>query len=311
MLHNNAFSKLFEPIARMFMLPQYDDLDLTPFFAPFYLMFFGFCSGDMGYGVVLFLLGFLMKRKAKNPAVIPYFNLIQILGLGTVVMGFVMGSVFAFDLKTLPWLEPSILIKNTNQIFNFALLLGVIQILWGIIINSMKQMRQSGIKGGIATLGTFLFILSLSITGSTMMGANPGKILNYTKYVTYVSLFMIFFFNSPGKNIFINVASGLWLMYNLVTGFFGDLLSYIRLFALGVSGAILGIVVNSMAKQFSSIPVIGPVIFLFFMIAGHGLNIALSSLGAFVHPLRLTFVEFYKNAGFNGPGLEYKPFGKK
>jgi V/A-type H+-transporting ATPase subunit I len=203
------------------------------------------------------------------------------------------------------------LIKNTNQIFNFALLLGVIQILWGIIINSMKQMRQSGIKGGIATLGTFLFILSLSITGSTMMGANPGKILNYTKYVTYVSLFMIFFFNSPGKNIFINVASGLWLMYNLVTGFFGDLLSYIRLFALGVSGAILGIVVNSMAKQFSAIPVIGPVIFLFFMIAGHGLNIALSSLGAFVHPLRLTFVEFYKNAGFNGPGLEYKPFGKK
>jgi len=293
------------------MLPHYNDLDLTPFFAPFYLMFFGFCSGDLGYGIVLFLLGFLLKKKTKEASVIPFLNLIQLLGLGTVVMGFVMGSVFAFDLKTIPWIAKAILIKDTNQIFNFALLLGVIQILWGIIINSVKQMRQSGVKGGIATLGTFIFLLSLALTGSTLMGANPGNILNYTKYASYIGLFLIFFFNSPGKNLFINFASGLWLMYNLVTGFFGDLLSYIRLFALGVSSAILGIVVNSMAKQFSSIPIIGPVVFLLFMFAGHGLNIALSSLGAFVHPLRLTFVEFYKNAGFNGPGLEFKPFGKK
>jgi V/A-type H+/Na+-transporting ATPase subunit I len=80
---------------------------------------------------------------------------------------------------------------------------------------------------------------------------------------------------------------------------------------LGVSGGILGYVVNTMAAQFSSVPVIGPVIFILFMLAGHGLNIALSSLGAFVHPMRLTFVEFFNNSGFSGPGIPYKPFGKQ
>jgi len=311
LLRNNAFARIFEPIADMFMLPYYYDLDLTAFFAPFYLMFFGFCSGDLGYGVVIFLIGTLLKKKSKNPAMRPFLTLIQVLGLGTVVMGFIMGSVFAIDLKNIPWLKPYIAMKDTTMIFNFALLLGVIQILWGIIINSMKQMRQSGVKGGIATFGSFLLILGLAISGSTLMGAKPGVLLNYTKFLIYPGLFLIMFFNMPGKNIFLNLANGLWLLYNLVMGFFGDLLSYIRLFALGVSSGILGIVVNSMAKQFSAVPYIGPVIFIVFMLGGHGLNIALSSLGAFVHPLRLTFVEFYKNAGFNGPGMQYKPFGKK
>ena len=99
-------------------------------------------------------------------------------------------------------------------------------------------------------------------------------------------------------------------LYGVITGFFGDILSYIRLFALGVSSAILGFVMNSIGQQFLSIKIIGPVIFFIFMVVGHSLNIALSALSGFVHPLRLTFVEFFKNAGFNGPGLEYKPFGK-
>jgi V/A-type H+-transporting ATPase subunit I len=72
----------------------------------------------------------------------------------------------------------------------------------------------------------------------------------------------------------------------------------------------LGFVINSIGQQCLSIKILGPVIFFLFMVAGHGLNIALGALSGFVHPLRLTFVEFYKNAGFNGPGLEYKPFGK-
>jgi len=144
-----------------------------------------------------------------------------------------------------------------------------------------------------------------------MLGAKPGNILKFTPYGMYLGLAMIFLFNSPGKNIFFNLANGIWVMYGVFTGFFGDLVSYIRLFALGVSGGILGLVINSMAHQFSAIPFIGPVIFIIFMIAGHGLNIALSGLGAFVHPMRLTFVEFFNNSGFSGPGIAYKPFGKQ
>jgi V/A-type H+-transporting ATPase subunit I len=164
---------------------------------------------------------------------------------------------------------------------------------------------------GLATMGMVFFILGLGIKGSTMLGANPGAILKYTPYMMYLGLAMIFLLNSPGKNIIFNILNGIWVMYGVITGFFGDILSYIRLFALGVSGGILGFVINTMAAQFGAIPIIGPVIYILFMIGGHGLNIALSSLGAFVHPMRLTFVEFFNNSGFAGPGIEYKPFGKK
>jgi len=311
LLKNNWFARKFEPIGNMFMLPYYNELDLTPFLAPFYMMFFGFCSGDTGYGIILFLLGWLLKRKFKNPEMQPFLTLIQTLGIGTVIMGFVMGSFFSFDMKKITWLEPMILMKNTNQIFNFALLLGFIQILTGKTLNAIKHMLQSGFVHGLSTLGMVFFIASLGIKGSTMLGANPGALLKYTPYGMYLGLAMIFLLNMPGKNIFLNVANGIWIMYGVITGFFGDLLSYIRLFALGVSGGILGFVINTMALQFMHIHYVGPVLFILFMLAGHGLNIALSSLGAFVHPMRLTFVEFFNNSGFSGPGMEYKPFGKR
>lgn len=226
-------------------------------------------------------------------------------------MGFVMGSFFSFDMKKVAFLNPYILIKDTNQIFNFALLLGLIQIITGKILNAIKQMIQSGFVHGLATIGMVFFILSLGISGSTMLGAKPGAILKYTPYLMYLGLAMVFLLNSPGKNILFNIANGIWVMYGVVTGFFGDLLSYIRLFALGVSGGILGFVINTMAAQFGAMPIIGPVLYIVFMLAGHSLNIALSSLGAFVHPMRLTFVEFFNNSGFSGPGMAYKPFGKK
>jgi V/A-type H+-transporting ATPase subunit I len=90
LLRNNWFAKIFEPIGKMFMLPYYNELDLTPFFAPFYMMFFGFCAGDAGYGIVIFLLGWLLKRKFKsNTSMLPFLTLIQALGVGTFIMGLV------------------------------------------------------------------------------------------------------------------------------------------------------------------------------------------------------------------------------
>jgi len=310
LLKNSAFAKLYEPIAKLFMLPKYNDLDLTPFFAPFFMLFFGFCNADIGYGIILIIFAQLLKRKIKDEGTKSYMNLITLFGISTIVMGWAMGSFFAFDLKENAIIGGSIPIRDTNQIFNFALILGVIQILFGILVNAGKQMQQSGFRYGLASIGTFLFLLSAVIMGSTVMGANPGVLALYAKYPMYLGLALVFLFNSPGKNIIINILSGIWLMYNILTGFFGDLLSYIRLFALGVSSAILGIVVNAMAEQFSGIPVLGPVLFLVFMVFGHTLNLALGALSGFVHPLRLTFVEFYKNAGFTGPGPQYKPFGK-
>lgn len=309
-LRNGKFARLFEPISRMYMLPYYNEFDLTPFFAPFFMLFFGFCNADMAYGVVFILLGIFLRKKAKNPAMRSVMLLVVLFGISSIIMGWVMGSALGYDLKNTV-LDDSIIIRNNDQIFNFALLLGVIQILYGVMVSAVKQARQSGLNYFLAPLGTFLFLLSLSVLGAGLLNADISALKPYVKYVMWAGLALLLLFNSPGKNPIKNVLGGLWLLYNVVTGFFGDILSYIRLFALGVSSAILGFVINSIGQQMLGIKIIGPVIFFVFMVFGHALNIALGALSGFVHSLRLTFVEFFKNAGFSGPGLEYKPFGNK
>jgi V/A-type H+-transporting ATPase subunit I len=135
----------------------------------------------------------------------------------------------------------------------------------------------------------------------------PNKIIIYS--IIAIGGFLILFFSDPEVNVFTRIGKGVWDVYSTVTGIFGDLLSYIRLFALGLSSAILGFVINDIAIQIlGSSKILGPLFFVIFLLIGHTLNILISSLGSFVHPMRLTFVEFYKNAGFKGGGEEYKPF---
>ena len=108
-----------------------------------------------------------------------------------------------------------------------------------------------------------------------------------------------------------NLGLGLWDTYNMVTGLLGDVLSYVRLFALGLSGGILASVFNSLALGLKPDNLIGgSIVFLLIFLFGHAINMFMNVLGAFVHPLRLTFVEFYKNAEFEGGGKKYNPFRK-
>lgn len=307
-LRNNWFARQFEPISKMYMLPYYNEFDLTPFFAPFFMLFFGFCNADIAYGIIFILLALFLRSKSKNPAIKSMMMLMMLFGAASIVMGWVMGSMLSFDLKGTR-LDEYIIIRNNDQIFNFALLLGAIQILFGTIVNGVKQARQSGFMHFLAPFGTFLFLLGLCVLGAGMLGTDVSSMTPYTKYLIWAGLALLLLFNSPGKNPIKNVLGGLWLLYNVITGFFGDILSYIRLFALGVSSSILGFVINSIGQQMLGIKILGPVIFFIFMVFGHTLNIALGALSGFVHPLRLTFVEFFNNAGFNGPGVAYNPFG--
>ncbi len=310
-LHNNWFARLFEPIAKLYMLPFYNEFDLTPMFAPFFMLFFGFCNADVAYGVIFVLIGLFLRFKAKNDSLKGYGMLIVVFGVSSIIMGWVMGSILGYDMKKISGIGQTVLIRETGQIFNFALLLGAIQIMFGKLVNTIKAVKQNGFKHGLAPFGTLLFVFALAVMGSTMLGAPRTIIHVYAPWVLYTGLALVLLFNAPGKNVVINILGGLWVMYQVVTGFFGDILSYIRLFALGVSSSILGFVMNSIAANLLNIPVAGYIIFPLFMLFGHSLNIALGALSGFVHPMRLTFVEFFNNSGFAGPGLEYKPFGKQ
>ncbi len=304
LLKNNKFSRLFEPIGKLFSLPDYKEIDLTPFFAPFFMMFFGFCLGDAGYGVVL-LLGSSIVKLRLSKKIRPLMTLVQFLGVGTIIFGVLSGTLFGINLLDKQWpvlQNIKAYMLNADEMFNLALVIGIFQILFGLALQATNKIKQFGPAYGIPPIGWILLILSLA--DMYMLELFP----EISQYILYLSLAMIVFFSDPKANIFMRVGKGLWDLYG-ITGIFGDVLSYIRLFALGISSAILGFVINDIAMQVKDgIPYAGPVLFVIFLIIGHTGNILISSLGSFVHPMRLTFVEFYKNSGFVGGGKEYKPF---
>lgn len=306
-LKNGYFARLFEPIARMFSLPDYTELDLTAAFAPFFTLFFGLCLGDAGYGVLI-LLGTFIARFYVKEELKPIMTLGMVLGFSTTVVGILTGTIFGvwLTMTESAQLQKLVILGNPEQIFYLALIIGVVQILFGIIIQMLNRIRQFGFPAGLSPLGWFILILSL--VGIMLKGMHQNELISQiTAKTIWVGIGLILLFNDMKANIFVRLGKGLWELYN-ITGFFGDVLSYVRLFALGISSAILGLVINSIASQMQGIPWIGPVLFILILLIGHTANILLSGLGAFVHPMRLTFVEFYKNAGFKGGGKPYKPF---
>jgi V/A-type H+-transporting ATPase subunit I len=177
--------------------------------------------------------------------------------------------------------------------------------LFGLVLQSANRYKQRGLAHAISPWGWILLLLSLLDIGVLKL-AGP-----LATWLAWAGVGIILWFNDPDAGILARLGKGVWELYG-ITGYFGDLLSYIRLFALGISGAILGFVINDIAlRVLHGVPVLGPVLFVLMLVLGHAGNLMLAMLGAFVHPLRLTFVEFYKNAGFSGGGKGYKPFEKK
>lgn len=315
-LKNNRFFKLFEMFTELYMLPKYSELDLTPFLAPFYILFFGLCLGDSGYGlfITLGVIGVKLFKKDLSQSMKAAMNLLLILGLSAFFCGLLSGAFFGFNLYTLnvPLFDRigSAVSLDNSQMFNLSLILGFIQIIFGMCLKAYNQTIQLGFKFSLSTIGWMMVILSLA---ASMLLPETADV---AKWFTYAGLAMAFLLNSPeryAKNpvtgLLINVGSGLWDAYNTATGMLGDMLSYVRLFALGLSGGILATVFDSLATGLApDNAILGPIVMVLIFVFGHALNMFMNVLGAFVHPMRLTFVEFFKNAGYEGGGNAYRPF---
>ncbi|HPX79014.1 MAG TPA: ATPase, partial [Bacteroidales bacterium] len=274
----------------------------------FYMLFFGFCLGDMGYGLLLMLLGLVGKRflpKFRN-----YLNLVFFLGLGSLVMASLSGSFFGMsviDLIPAAGEKQSFFFQFTDMnMFWFAILFGLFQIVFARILTGIDSIIRKGWQHGMAPFGWAILIIWATVAyASTMVeGLSLPKEASITMVVVGISLIVLF--SKPEAPFFKRLGPGVWAMYD-ITGVFGDMLSYIRLFGLGASGGILGMVINTLALSLSGIPYVGWLLTIVLLLFGHALVLGLSALGAFVHPMRLTFVEFYKNAGFTGGGRDYKP----
>ncbi len=315
-LKNNRFFKLFEMFTELYMLPKYNELDLTPFLAPFYIIFFGLCLGDSGYGLFITLASLAVKFFVKDlsQGMRAAMNLLLTLGISAFFCGLLSGAFFGFNLYDLnvPFFDKvgSVVALDNSQMFNLSLILGFIQIIFGMCLKTYNRTIQLGFTYSLSTIGWMLVILSLAVT--LLMPQYSG----ISKWFTYAGLALAFLVNSPGRykknpatGLLINVGSGLWDAYNTATGMLGDMLSYVRLFALGLSGGILATVFDSLATGLApDNAILGPIVMVLIFVIGHALNMFMNVLGAFVHPMRLTFVEFFKNSGYEGGGLAYNPF---
>ena len=322
-LKNNWFTRQFEVFTEMYGMPVYSEFDPTPIVAPFYLLFFAMCMGDAGYGLILILLGIAVAKKWINIAMLKNIGpIISILGAGTFAIGLVLGTAFGIDLSAAEWYPQAMKkIMITGTIAGFpaqmilALGIGIFHICLAMTVKAIGYTKRFGFRETVSVWGWLLLIVGGIATAALGMAklVSPDVIKWIVIIIGVVSALGIYIFNTPGKNPLSNIGSGLWDTYNMVTGILGDVLSYIRLYALGLAGGMLGQAFNILGGIIvgDGISVINFLPFALILLFGHSLNLAMSCLGAFVHPLRLTFVEYFKNAGYEGKGKEYNPLTKE
>ena len=313
-LKNGSFSKLFEPITKMYAFPNYGELDPTAFFAPFFMLFFGLCFGDGGYGILIVLACTLLKKK-MSADLKPALTLFQYLGGMAIIIGTLTGSFFGIPLGNFPVFESvKDYFLDGDNLMMISLLIGIFHVIFAKTVAAYKTKLQKGTKYSIAPFAwIFAIVALLSVFGLPSLNIQLSSIVENICYgVAAIGLLTALFYNTPGKNIFLNFGTGLWNAYNTVFGLLGDVLSYIRLFAVGLTGGILGGVFNRLAMEMTENMSIIPhiICMLLILLIGHAINFALALIGSLVHPLRLVYVEYFKNAEYEGGGKEYIPFKK-
>uniref|UniRef100_UPI00403F2C31 V-type ATP synthase subunit I n=1 Tax=Candidatus Enterococcus willemsii TaxID=1857215 RepID=UPI00403F2C31 len=302
-LTNKKLIQPFESLTGMYALPKYEEIDPTPWMAPFYLVFFGMMVADLGYGILMLLATTIGLKLLKLPTGTRKFvKMFQLLSVSVIFWGTIYGSAFGVTL-------PFQLLSPTNDfmtIFMISLIFGGIQIFTGLFLaakeNIKKKAYLSAIGDGFAWQGLLAGIF-IGAAGALMLDSTALKNTGITiAIISAISIVLVPLIQSKSKvgGFF----SGLYALYG-ITGYIGDFVSYSRLMALGISGGSIAMAFNMLvgtmppAARFS----IGIVL----IVVLQGLNIFLSILGAYVHAARLQYVEFFGKF-YEGGGRAFRPF---
>ncbi len=312
---NNKFVKMFEVLTDMYGRPAYNGFDPTPYIAVFFMLFFAFCMGDAGYGLILIALGLGLKKALGDLS-----PLVVTLGVATTVIGFLFHTFFSIDIAQWQMFQPIKGIFLPSKIAGYdgtmvlSLIVGIVHLCIAMVVKTYTATKQNGFTNSLGTWGWTLLIVGGVIVGTFALLGVIDKGITKTIIIVLgvLSAIGIFLLNDIHRNPLANIGSGLWETYNTVTGLLGDVLSYLRLYALGLAGSMLGKAFNDIGSMVlgdgGSIGMWIP--FILIVLVGHTLNIAMAALGAFVHPLRLNFLEFFKNSGYEAAGRNYNPLKK-
>ncbi len=296
-LDNPEIVRPFEIITGLYGLPQPRSIEPTIFLAPFFFVFVGLCVSEAGYGLVVALLSLLYLKLARPKGETELFlKLLFYLGLSNIVFGTLVGGWFGFPIKPLLLIDP---LKDPIPFMILALALGFIQVMLSTFLSLVKEYRSGNKVGAVAVKGGWLLLLP-SLVGYLVLKKPVFGIL------ALVGAAGIVFFTSRSKNPLARFFSGLYALYG-ISGYLADTLSYSRILALGLSTGVIAMVVNNLFQIAWKIPYVGWLAAILVFIGGHLFNLGIGFLGAFVHSMRLQFVEFFTRF-YQAGGKPFKPF---
>ena len=313
-LENRVLADPYQMVTRLYGIPRYREIDPTPLLAPFLTMGFAICLTDAGYGIIVALISFFAMRKAsggnKN-----LFKILFIAGLTTLLVGALTGGWFGVSGDKLPsfLLKIRLLDPNVKQLTFLSLIVafGYIQVLFGFIVKMYICFKERDWIGAICDQLTWVLCMILVPVFILLRRSDaPSFISSVILIIILLCAFVILIFSGREiKNPAGRIGTGFFELYSRITGTFGDTLSYMRLFALGLATGIIASSINVIAGMLWTNPVgkIGAVAVLLF---GHPFNMVINSLGGFIHSTRLQFVEFFTKF-YEGGGREFKPFKRR
>ncbi|MCK5570383.1 MAG: V-type ATP synthase subunit I [Spirochaetes bacterium] len=321
---NNKIVSPFEMIVTLYSPPNPKEIDPTPILMPFYALFFGICLTEAGYGLVIALTCFLgLKILKPRNSMKKFLNLFLILGVSTFVIGALIGTVFGINFDMLPenlsWLREArykIMIFDSSKdiltFFAMSLALGVIHLITGYIIKMYMLVKSGDWVEAVCDHLPWVFLL-LSPVPKVLIKVLPAQesLLNFLFYVLLAlwAGILLLFSERNSWNPVKRLGKGLFTLYG-VSGVLGDVLSYSRLLALGLATGVVAGVMNTLAGMIRQIPVIGIVGMVAVLLGGHLFNLFISGLSAFVHSIRLQFMEFFTKF-YTGEGELLETFSEK
>lgn len=306
-LKNNKFNSAFEMLTKMYALPGYNEIDPTPFLAPFYWLFFGMMIADVGYGIIM-LVGTLIALKTFNLSDSMENNIrfFFYMSISTIIWGLIYGSFLGGFIPLPALIDPA---TDYIELLAISVTFGAVHMFLGLGIKAYTLIRDGKPMDAVydvlfwymSLMGAIYMILAGVLN---LPGADIGK------YIMIAGMIGILLFGgrevkSPGGRF----ALGAYTLYG-ISSWLGDFVSYLRLMALGLAGAFIGVAVNMIVGTVAGSGIVGVVFAAVIFIGGHIFNLALSALSAYVHTLRLTFVEFFGKF-YDGGGKEFKKIRNK
>lgn len=311
-IENNRAVRPFETITRLYGMPDPRNVDPTVFLAPFFAIFFGLCLSDAGYGIVLAaILWYFIKRVQGDKKMLWMFFVCSILSIagGIVTGGWFGDSIQSFlpqadgFRKKLMLFDP---MKNPMVFFAISLSLGYIQIMFGLFIALFHNLKQKDVTAAICDQVTWLVMLnSLVLFGLCKGGVLPASLSIIFGTLALLAAMTILLFSERQGAWGGRIGMGVFNLFCAVF-YVGDILSYVRIMALGMVTGGFGLAVNILTKLAADVPYVGWFLGLLVFVGMHSFNLAMSVLGSFVHSMRLQFVEFFPKF-FVGGGKQFQP----